>query len=190
MSKNIAASFGVEVKALNNNLISLSKLSGRFTKTTLIQIRVLRSGIEITLKGITKKIQCNTNGEADISLPVALLKGYLSGGIGADKTFLFRNGELSCGASIYSSQAIKVEPVFTITENVLHNNLSKNAILKYLLINSEKENERLGLKNTIEIAKHHLKTEINETLLLLKQYNIIYEDVEDLIKKKLSDLTL
>ena len=56
MSKNIEASFNVELKELNSNLITLSKLSGRFTKTTLIQIRVLRTGIEVTSKGITKKI--------------------------------------------------------------------------------------------------------------------------------------
>lgn len=54
MFKNIEASFSVEVKELNSNLITLSKLSGKFTKTTLIQIRVLLSGIEITSKGVTK----------------------------------------------------------------------------------------------------------------------------------------
>lgn len=188
MSKNIAASFCVEVKELNSNLITLSKLSGRFTKTTLIQIRVLRTGIEITSKGITKKIQCHTNGEADISLPVALLKGYLTGSTDVQKSFVFRNNELGCGLSIYSSYSITVKPIFTNRENVLPNNLNKIAILKYWLSNTEKENERLGLAATIEVAKHHLKTDITETLFLLKQYNIMYEDVEDLIKRKLSDL--
>ena len=188
MFKNIEASFSVEVKELNSTLISLSKLSGRFTKTTLVQIRVLRSGIEITSKGITKKINYHTNKEADISLPGALLKGYLKGTSDLYKNFVFRNGELGCGLSIYSSSAIIVNPVFTNRENVLPNNLSKISILKYWLSNNEKENERLGLTATIEVAKHHLKTDINETLLLLKQYNIMYDDVEDLIKKKLSDL--
>ena len=75
MSKNIEASFNVELKELNSNLITLSKLSGNFNKTTLIQIRVLRRRIEITSKGITKKINCHTNKEADISLPFHCLKG-------------------------------------------------------------------------------------------------------------------
>ena len=186
MSKNIEASFNVELKELNSNLITLSKLSGRFTKTTLIQIRVLRTGIEVTSKGITKKIQCRTNGEADISLPVVLLKGYLTGS--SDKTFIFRNGELGCGNSIYSSNKIKVDPVFTTTENVLHNNLSKISILKYWLTNTEKENERLGLTSTIKVAKNHLKTDIQEALLLLKQYNVVYDDLEELVKKKLDKI--
>ena len=129
MSKNIEASFNVELKELNSNLVTLSKLSGRFTKTTLVQIRVLRTGIEITSNGITKKIQCHTNVEADISLPVALLKGYLSGS--NYKTFIFRKGELGCGASIFSSSAITINPIFTNRENVLPNNLNKNTILKY-----------------------------------------------------------
>ena len=186
MSKNITASFSVEVKELNSTLITISKLSGRFTKTTLIEIRVLRTGIEITSKGITKKIICHTNGEADISLPVVLLKGYLTGS--NDRTFVFRKGELGCGSSIFSSSAITVNPIFTNRENVLPNNLSKNAILQYWLTNTPKENERLGLTATIEVAKHHLKTDIKETLLLLNQYNIVYEDVEDLVKRKLNDL--
>lgn len=187
MSKNIEASFTATIKELNSTLITLSKLSGRFTKTTIIQIRVLRSGIEITSKGITKKIQGHTNGEADISLPVALLKGYLTGSINTDKTFVFRNGELGCGLSIYSSYSIKVEPIFNTRENVLPNNLTKKTILKYWVTNTVKENERLGLTATIEVAKHHLKTDINEVLLLLSQYNVVYEDLEDLIKKKLNN---
>ena len=187
MSKNIEASFNVELKELNSNLITLSKLSGRFTKTTLIQIRVLRTGIEVTSKGITKKIQCRTNGEADISLPVALLKTYLTN-TSDYKTFIFRNGELDFGKSIYTSYKIKVDPVFTTTENVLHNNLSKIAFLKYWLTNSENENERLGLTATIKVARNHLKTDIQEALLVLNQYNVVYEDLEELVKKKLDNI--
>ncbi len=185
MSKNIEASFTVTIKELKSTLITLSKLSGRFTKTTIIQIRVLRTGIEITSNGITKKIEAHTNGEADISLPVTLLKGYLTGSIITDKTFVFRNGELGCGLSIYSSYAIKVEPIFTTRENVLPNNLTKKTILTYWVNNTEKENERLGLTATIEVAKHHLKTDINEALLLLSQYNIEYDELEGMIKNKL-----
>ena len=102
-----------------------------------------------------------------------------------DKTFIFRNGELGCGNSIYSSNKIKVDPVFTTTENVLHNNLSKISILKYWITNTEKENERLGLTSTIKVARNHLKTDIQEALLVLNQYNVVYEDLEDLVKKKL-----
>ena len=67
------------------------------------------------------------------------------------------------------------------------NNLTKKTILKYWVTNTVKENERLGLTATIEVAKHHLKTDINEVLLLLSQYNVVYEDLEDLIKKKLNN---
>lgn len=168
--------------------MAISRLSGRFTKSSVIQIRVLNAAIEITSKGITKRINLNTNGEADISLPVILLKGYLTGSTDPYKTFIFRNGELGCGSSIYSSHTIKVEPVFTTTENVLHNNLSKKTILKYWLNNTEKENERIGLTATIEVVKHQLKTDIEEALFLLCQYNVKYEDLEELVKRKLNDL--
>ena len=55
MSKNIEASFNVELKELNSNLVTLSKLSGRFTKTTLIQIRVLRTVFRLLQKASLKK---------------------------------------------------------------------------------------------------------------------------------------
>ena len=188
MSKIIQASFTVEVKALNSTLLAISRLAGRFTKSSVIQIRVLNAAIEISSKGITKRINLNTNGEADISLPVILLKGYLTGSTDEYKTFIFRNGELGCGSSIYSSNTIKVEPVFTTTENVLHNNLSKKTILKYWLNNTEKENERIGLTATIEVAKNHLKTDLQEALFLLGEYNVVYADLEELVKSKLRNL--
>lgn len=116
------------------------------------------------------------------------MKGYLTGSTNPYKTFIFRNGELGCGSSIYSSHTIKVEPVFTTTDNVLHNNFSKKTILKYWLNNTEKENEKIGLTATIEVVKHQLKTDIQEALLLLCQYNVVYEDLEELVKKKLRNL--
>ena len=187
MSKIIEASFTVGIKELNSNLITLSKLTGRLSKTSIIQIRVLPTGIELSLKGMSKKIEVKTNGQADISLPVALFKTYLTNSSDY-KTFIFRNGELGCGNSIYSSDKMKVDPVFTTTENVLHNNLSKISILKYWLTNTEKENERLGLTSTIKVAKNHLKTDIQEALLVLNQYNVVYEDLEGLVKKKLDNI--
>ena len=168
--------------------MAISRLTGRFTKSSVIQIRVFNATIEISSKGITKRINLTTNGEADISLPVILLKGYLTGSTDPYKTFIFRNGELGCGSSIFSSHTIKVEPVFTTTENVLHNNLSKKSILKYWINKTEKENERIGLTATIEVVKHQMKTNIQEALFLLGKYNVVYEDLKELIKRKLNDL--
>ena len=88
MSKIIEASFTIGIKELNSNLITLSKLTGRLSKTSLIQLRVLNTGVELSLKGITKKIEVKTNGQADISLPVVLLKSYLTNSSDY-KTFIF-----------------------------------------------------------------------------------------------------
>lgn len=77
MSKILEVYFTVDIKELNSSLIRLSKLAGKFTKTSLLEIRVLRSGIEITSNGMTKKLDAKTNGEADVTLPVALLKKRL-----------------------------------------------------------------------------------------------------------------
>ena len=188
MTKNIQSSFTIDIKELKRNLTAISRLTGKFTKTTFIQIRVLNTAIEISLKGIVKRIEVSTNGEADITLPVSLLKSFLTDSSDYYKTFIFRNGEIGCGASIFSTHSIKVEPVFTNFENVLPNNLTKISILKYWLINTEDENERIGLTATIKLAKNRLNTDIQEALYFLNQYNVAYEDLEELVKKKINNL--
>ncbi len=187
MSNNIYASFTIDVKEVNKNLIAIARLTGRFSKTTTIQIRVLNRAIELSRQGITKRIEARTEGEADISLPVSLLKGYLTGSLAAYKKFVFCPGELACDASIYSSSAIKVEPVFTNPENVLPGNLNRISVLRYWLNKSEAEIEKSGLTATIEIAKRKMKTNIREALEFLYEYEVKYEDLEELVKRKIKN---
>jgi hypothetical protein len=187
MTNNIQVSFTVYIKEVSKNLIALSRLAGRLTKTTIIKIRVLKTAIEISFNGITKRIEANTKGEADISLPVSLLKAYLTAGSGTSKTFTFRHGELLCGGSLFSSSAIVVKPVFSDMDGVINTNLSHHSILSYWLNKSKTEIEKLGLTATIEVAKTTMRTNILEALEFLAQYDMSYEELEELIKKKIKD---
>ena len=187
MANNIQASFTVDIKEVSKNLLALSRLSGRLTKTTVIEIRVLNTAIEISSKGITKRMDAHTNGEADISLPVALLKAYLMAGSGTHRTFTFRNGELLCGGSLYTSHTITVKPVFSNMGGVIPTSLSHKSTLSYWLNKSESEIEKMGLTVTIEAAKRTMKTNILEALEHLKQYEVKYEELEEMIKMKLKN---
>jgi hypothetical protein len=186
MDNNIQASFTVEIKEVSKTLMALSRLSGKLTKTTIIKIRVLNTAIEITSKGITKRIEANTNGEADISLPVSLLKAYLTAGSGTRRTFTFRKAELLCGGSIYNSDAIVVKPVFSDMAGVIPTNLSHKATLDFWLNKSKDEIKNLGLTLTIDVAKRTMQTNIKEALVLLKEYGVNYEDLELIVKNKIN----
>ena len=188
MANNIQASFTVAIKDVSKNLIALSRLAGKLTKTSIIKIRVLNTAIEITSNGITKRIEAHTNGEADISLPVSFLKAYLTAGSGTDRTFTFRHGELLCGGSLFSSSAIVVKPVFSDMGGVIPTNLSHKSTLSYWLNKSTAEIEKLGLTVTIEVAKRTMKTNIMEALEFLKQYDVNYHELETMIKNKLKNV--
>ncbi|CAN5457241.1 hypothetical protein BH11BAC3_BH11BAC3_07600 [soil metagenome] len=185
MSQIMQATFTIEIKKVKDSLIALSRMTGRFSKTTVIKIRVLNTVIEISTKGITKRIEANTNGGADISLPVILLKGYLTGSSGGYKTFTFRKGELLCNGSLFSSPAIKFEPVFSNMENVLPVNLNHVTLLQYGLSKSSFEIEKLNLTATIELAQRKMKTNLLEALEFLNQYKVNYGDLEELVKMRL-----
>ena len=79
-----------------------------------------------------------------------------------------------------------VKPVFSDMGGVIPTNLSHHSILSYWLNKSKAEIEKLGLTATIEVAKTTMRTNIMEALEFLNQYGASYEELEELIKKKIS----
>ena len=115
MGINIQASFRVDTKEVKDNLAALSRLTGWFSKKSIIDIRVLDQAIEMSVKGISKRIAARTEGTADICLSLSLFKTFLPANNAGFVNFLFRPGQISCGSSIYSSSVIEVTPVFSNT---------------------------------------------------------------------------
>jgi hypothetical protein len=70
---------------------------------------------------------------------------------------------------------------------VIPTNLTHKTTLSYWLNKSKAEIEKLGLTVTIEVAKRTMKANIMEALEFLKQYDVSYEELEELIKKKIKD---
>lgn len=187
MSNKLQASFTVDPKVVNSNLIAIARIGGRFSKAKIIQIRICTDAIEIITQGITKRMKANTDGEADIYLPVSLLKTYLSSSSSGLVSFTFRQGELECGSSRYSSAAIEVTPVSLRPENILPINLNRISILRYGVNNSEAEIQKMGLTGTLKVATRKMKTNILEALEFLKEYEVKYEELEELVKKKIKN---
>jgi len=95
MSINIQASFKVEAKEVKDSLVALSRLTGRFSKNTFLEIRVLSNFVDLCVNGTTKRVGARTEGEADICLPLSLFKTFLSANNSGFVKFLFRPGQIS-----------------------------------------------------------------------------------------------
>ncbi len=184
MSQKIQASFTADPKAINTNLMAMARIRSGFYKTKIVQIRIVNDAIELMAQGITRRIKAKTEGEADVCIPIALLKSYLSSSSFGLVSFTFRQGELECGSSIYTSSAIEVMPVSLKQEYVLPINLNHISVLKYGFNNNESEISKMQLSATVQAAKRKMKSNILEALENLKQYDVKYEDLETIIINK------
>ena len=185
MGINIQASFRVDPKEVKDNLAALSRLIGRFSKKSILDIRVLHQAIEMSVKGLSKRIATRTEGTADICVPLSLFKTFLPANNAGFVKFLFRPGQISCGSSIYSSSAIEVRPVFSNTENVIPTNLKDIKVLRYWLNKSKFELEDAGLTREIALVKRTINSNILEALQFLEQYAVEYEDLETLVMNRI-----
>lgn len=188
MSTKIQASFTADPKAVNSNLMAMARIRSGFYKTRIVQIRIVHDAIELMGQGITRRIKAKTEGEADVCMPIALLKSYLSSSSFGLISFTFRQGELECGSSIYTSSAIEVTPVSLKQEYVLPINLNRISVLKYGFNHSDEEIHKMQLTATVESAQRKMKTKILEALEILKEYDVKYEDLEKIVINKIKNI--
>jgi hypothetical protein len=141
--------------------------------------------IELITQGVVKRVKADTIGEGEISLPVTLLKNYLATSSVTLISFKFSAGELECGSSRYSSSAIEVFPIPINTPVVLPINLNRISILRYGLNYSAEEIEKLTA--TVKAAKRKMKSTILESLELLEEYDVTYDDLENLVNRKIKN---
>jgi hypothetical protein len=66
-------------------------------------------------------------------------------------------------------------------------NLNRMSILRYEFNNSEAEIKKQELTGTVKAATRKMKTNILEALEFLKAYEVKYEELEALVKKKIKN---
>ena len=179
------ASFIVKTKEMKVALSDMKRISSKFKKASVLRITVLQDKIEIHLPGVTKLLKAETEGLADILVPAMLLTGYLETTSNATIEFVFKQGELQSGSSVYSSSAIKLEQVDNISKNELPINPNRLSILRFAANKSKDEIERLNLKSTITYAQRRLNEKIQEAIECLQDYEVTYDEIYEIIQKKL-----
>lgn len=181
------STFTVKTKDLKADLSRMERVGSRFSKTSMVKISVLPETIEISKQGMSRIIKAETEGLADIMVPALLLKGYLMTATSAVLSFTFKNGAVECGSSIFSSSAITVETIFNLPENDLPINATRLSVLRFAENKSNEEIERLGLTGSIKYAKRVYLEKVQKAAELLKDYDVSFEELMELINKKIKN---
>jgi len=183
----IQSKFTVETKDLNTILSEFKRLQKKFFNNGICKIRVMPGGIEITGQGIFKTIHGETDGLAEIFVPVKLLFVFSSVYTQPNITFIFRPGELECGSSVYSLQDIQVETWYNSPDLFFPINLDDISLLKEGIFKGEEHIIKYNLLKQYNKAKLQMDLAIREAKNALKLYNITTEEIKNLVLKKLKE---
>jgi hypothetical protein len=175
-------SFTIDTKTFRRCLNRIFKYN--LNRNEEIKISVSDESIELFGKGVMQKLNAKTNGCGDVMLPVKLLLGYLQNFTAASISFTFRNAELECGSSIFSSSAIVVGDSLAKPDAELPINLSAKNILRFTTDKSSEEIEKAGLIKSYQSQKKKLRNKIFLASVLLKDYDVTFDDLNELIQKK------
>jgi len=178
-------SFTVKTKEIKSALNDMKRIGSKFRKASMLKITVLPDKIEIHTQGITKMLKAETEGLADILVPALLVNGYLDTASNVTIEFIFKQGELQSGSSVYTSSAIKLEEISNIPENELPINPNRLSVLRFAANKSKDEIERLNLKSSIIYAQRRLNEKIQEALECLQDYEVTYDEIYEIIQKKI-----
>jgi hypothetical protein len=182
------AKFTVNAKEIKHALLCISRLRPRFfKKNEFLRIRVLSESIEISTQGIMKVIKAETDAMVDISVPAMLVKAYVDTASIAVMSFVFKPGELHIGSSIYSSPSISLENLYNFPENEIPLNATNMYLLCFARRKGTEQINKLGLEPLINKAKRELSINIKKAITSLEQYGITYQEVNELIERKICE---
>lgn len=179
------SSFTLNTKNLKQALRNIKQIGGKKYMNDVLKISVQPEKIEIGTQGVVRYITAQTEGFADIFVPARVLEAYLQTLSTASISFKFKQGEMQCGSSVYNSNAIRIETMFSNPDNDLPINTDNLVLLKYAENNPESKIEKLGLTNQIRNAKKNLVNNINSALKHLSKYDVTYDELHELIYKKI-----
>jgi hypothetical protein len=100
--------------------------------------------------------------------------------------FIVKEGELSCGNTIFSSPEIKIRNLFDTNNDVMPLNPQDFDLLKYAYRATVCEIADFGLTQRVKDAREKLDIRVYEALAILSDYSVTKKDLDNLILEKLS----
>ena len=99
--ESIYSAFSLDRKELHKLIMMFKRHLAKKFDASICKIRVMPGGVEFSTAGIYLCLNCETVGLYEILVPLKLLFAYSSHGTQPLMSFTFREGEMTCGNSIY-----------------------------------------------------------------------------------------
>jgi hypothetical protein len=180
--------FKTDRKRLLLILKELKKLSTSLYSKGMIKIRVLKSCIEIYGIGVVKYVESETEGYCDIYVSMKLFYDFVSTSKSQLITFSFKEGELKCGNSIYSSFGISIEQIPINEELQLSMNFDDYSIIKEYLNQGDEFIIKHNLDSKLETANKRLNTAIHGAYESLKFFKLTKEEIKSYVIDKIKGI--
>ena len=177
--------FKIETPEITKVLLEFKKLQKKYFETGIVKIRVMPGGIEISGQGIYKTIHGETKGLSEVFVPLKLLYSFISVCKTPTISFIFRNGELQCGSSIYSLPSIKVETWYNSPDLDLSINADDFSVLKEAMRKGDEYMKKHNLDERVRIANTKLTKSVNDAFASLKAFKVSKNEIMNLVIAKL-----
>jgi hypothetical protein len=141
-------------------------------------------GVEFSTTGIYWCINCETVGLYEILIPIKILFAYTSHGEQATMDFTFRDGEMKCGNSIFSSPLIKLKNWSTSSGDSLKMNYSDLDIIKLAFKEGDTYLEDRYMMGAYKNILARLEEEIYSVSLILEKYGVSRMDIRNFLFDK------
>jgi hypothetical protein len=169
-------------------LKELKKLSPSLYSKGRIKIRVLKNCIEIFGIGVVKFIESETEGYFDLYVPMKLFYEFVATNKSEIITFFFKQGELKCGNSVYSSSGITIEQISINEELELSMNFDDYSIIREYLNKGEEFIIKHNLESKLESANKTLNKAIHGAYENLKFFKITKAEIKLYITNRIKNL--
>ena len=184
--ESIYSAFSLDRKELHKLIMMFKRHVAKKFDASICKIRVMPGGVEFSTAGIYLCLNCETVGLYEILVPLKLLFAYTSHGTQPLMSFTFREGEMTCGNSIYSSPLIKLKNWRTTSGDSLKMNYSDLDIMKLAFTEGETFLEERNMKGTYKLILEKLDEEVYSAFIILEKYGLSRMDIRNLVFEKIT----
>ena len=185
MKQALQSKFILDRKELNHALLAFKRLIKKGFDTTICNLRVMPGGVEISTPGIARSIHGETEGLYEFLVPIKILFAYSSSSTNPTMSFVFRDGQMECDRSLYSSPMIKIKNWQSTPIDELPMNYTDTDVIKLAYKKGADYLEENNLQDVYKKALNNMEVDIHSVIEVLSKYELKKQDVRDLIEYRL-----
>lgn len=182
MKQYLQSKFILDRKELSHALLAFKRLIKKGFDTTICNLRVMPGGVEISTPGIARSIHGKTEGLYEFLVPIKILFAYSSSSTNATMSFVFREGQMECDRSIYSSPMIKIKNWQPSPIDELPMNYTDTDVIRLAYKKGVDYLEENNLQDVYKKALNNMEVDIHSVMEVLSKYELTKQDIRDVIE--------